>query len=274
MVYDYGTMAPFDPYELYDFSRPEAYEVSKLIELIKDYGRKARTRANHPLAKAISSGRLSKWQLQRLAIEDYAFLKNSPLWHAAMLLNIPDVDYQQLEATVLVPEVGESLFGISELPGHPELFMRYCTLGLGLTEDEVLDGRILPTSILCTEQRLNLCKYGSIAESAGVIHIYGEALNIERARQGAPSGGGAAVYPWINREALEYQRIHSLVEDEHGQVGVRLMEKYGVAKSVQDKVWLSLITYVAAEEVRADGIYGAYILNCPQELGERVVIEE
>ena len=267
-------MAQLDPYALYDFSQREAYKVSELVELIKEYGRKARTRANHPLAKAVASGRLSKWQLQRLAIEDYHFLKKSPLWHAAMLLNTPDVEYQQLEATVLVPEVGESLFGISALPGHPELFMRYCTLGLGLSEDEVINGRILPTSILCTEQRLNLCKYGSIAESAGVIHIYGEALNIERAKQGAPSGGGTAVYPWINREALEFQRVHSVVEDEHGQVGVRLMGKYAVSKPVQDKVWLALITYVAAEEVRADGIYGAYILNCPQELGERVAIEE
>ncbi len=171
----------------------------------------------HPFYRLWNEGRLSAEALRIYAKQYYHFVNNFPQLLEAMIGNCVDPEIRGL--------IAENL---REEKTHPALWLAFAE-SLGLTSEEVRSSELLPETVESL-QILRRSVENSTRQAAAALFAY-EAQVPEVARQ--KMEGLMKFYGIDQPEALEFFKVHMLVDLDHVKVWQKILSQKTI--SVQDR---------------------------------------
>ncbi len=178
----------------------------------------------HPFYRLWNEGKLTPDALKIYAKQYYHFVDEFPHLLETMLANCEDPEIQGM--------ISENL---SEEKKHPSLWLAFSG-ALGLSREDVVSAELLPETIESIETFKSLMT-GSTPRAAASLLTY-EAQVPEVARQKLE--GLMKFYGIETPEALEYFRVHMLVDLDHVKVWEQILTDMPVELSVLEAAKKSL----------------------------------
>ncbi len=161
----------------------------------------------HPFVQRIEKAWLDKKQLQYFAKQYGEYCRHFPRFLAAAAGNIPDDKTRLPIVENLWEEHGEGKYAKS----HRVLFNNFA-LALGLTEEELLEAEVLPSTQICCENLLNLCHDGHFLESLGALGPGTEYFTNEEYKIIAE---GLKKYDFLTGEDIKFWTVHISLDEDH-----------------------------------------------------------
>lgn len=178
----------------------------------------------HPFYRLWSEGKLTHDALKTYAKQYYHFVDEFPHFLETMLANCDNPSIRS--------GISENL---TEERKHPSLWLTFAG-ALGLSREEVVSAELLPETVESVQTFRSLMA-GSTPSAAASVLTY-EAQVPEVARQ--KMEGLLKFYGIETPEALEYFRVHMLVDLDHVKVWEQILSEIPVESSVLDAAKKSL----------------------------------
>ena len=173
----------------------------------------------HPLWTGMVEGRWSLEQTRYLCKQHGGIPLHNHNYHGNLYTICPDPEWREMIAEVAYEEATGRLFsdGIS----HHKLYLNFAR-GLGLEPEEMYDPPYCPGVIAFQAYFTNVCRK-TFLEGVAAHMLAGEAaipgLYIQIARKLQEKFG-------LNDEAVAYWVIHDSADEEHSDVGKKLLDQY------------------------------------------------
>lgn len=204
-------------------------EVIKAIEA--DLQDRDRCLMKNPTVQRISRGELSREDLRRWALEMYWESHEFPNTYAAAYVNCPVPEARRfLFENIYEEETGGLMSG--SIP-HIDLKFRFIE-SLGFQRDEILSGTPLPATQAYLDFRELLFKTKPWVVAVGAYALGAENQVIEPFKMIAD--GLRAHYGMSKHDSVFYD-IHSVADEAHGEVGLRIVRQYCRAPDLQEELY-------------------------------------
>jgi len=224
------------------------------IETFIEVNRSDHQRPPHPWETLFREGRCTSEQLQGWAKERYYFTKQVPIKDYSVLFNCPHPEVRRLWLPKAIEEEGEDLIGKTAKP-HPEYWLDVC-VGLGLDREFVKNSEPLFGVKFAVDSFANAAFKTSwllgVAVSEGDDTAKAMARDLAVFRKH---------YTWVPDECLEFYKLHSELDVEHGVIRKEILKKYADTKELQEACINAQLMKNNMRRVMADSIYMAYVVQ-------------
>src|SRR6185503_7805933 len=186
---------------------------------------------NHPLVRRIADGTFSIPELRFFAQQYYQrTARMFPKLVAAVYSRSPDDP--ELEHMLLENVVSESGF-LNPTQEHKKLFFQFGR-GLGLSREEIERARPVPELQAFIGWRDRIFYDAPWLEALTIQSFVFEGQNLKRAA--VIADGLRKHYP-LSEDAIAFWSTHgSEVEEEHADVGPRMVERYATTDAIQERL--------------------------------------
>jgi pyrroloquinoline quinone (PQQ) biosynthesis protein C len=236
----------------FDFARLESYGADELLKMLRAEALDQNARLEHPYVKLLVDGKLTQEQLRDYAKQDYQLKKCPSWWVAGRILNSPTIADQKIIAKTFVEEMGG---GDPTLTGHQAMYLAFGR-ALGLSEDDLEQADLLPSTILTVELLMHVNRTRSMPEGLASGSIMGETINVRVCKMLVPAFEKSY---GIARESLVWFLEHLEADEGHGNMGEMMVKKHATTKPMQNKIWDCIVKTKAAWWVFFDGLYSAAV---------------
>ena len=232
----------------FNFAKKEPYPIDEFLDLLQKEALHANARVEHPYVQLLVDGKLSIDQLRDYAKQDYQLKKCPSWWVAGRILNSPTIEDQKLLAGTFIEEMG----GVDpRFTGHQAMYLAFGR-ALGLTEKDLEEAELLPSTILTVDMLMHINRHRSVAEALASGSVLGEQTNVRVTKLLVPA---FRRHYGISDEGLIWFLEHEEADEEHGSLGESIVKKYDATKDMQNKIWDAIIRTKAAWWVFFDGLY-------------------
>ena len=175
---------------------------------------------NHPFLKRLEDGWLDKKQLKYFATQYSVYCQYFPRFLAATAANIPDDTTRFPIMENMWEEHGSGDMSQS----HRTLFNNFAK-SVGMTQYEIDHAEPLPTTRICVENLINLCKDGHFLESLGAL---GPGTEFFTTDEYTIIEKGLKTYDFLSPKDYEFWTIHIGLDDEHYSEMIDSMRPWAV----------------------------------------------
>lgn len=219
---------------------------------------KARHSAVHPWSEAWSSGKLNRHLLGEWVKQHYHYVGHFTQWLGIIYANTPHWDVQQFILENMAEE--EGMVGQAGLPAvrHADLLLEFAE-ACGKSKQEILDaddkGELLP-------ETLGLQCWGfRQAHRPFVEALAGLLVGLESQ---VPVIYSKTTPPLIEKygfteEEVTFFRIHIVADQEHGERGFQILEKYATTPEQQAACVRLVREATGMRRLYLDGLYNKYL---------------
>lgn len=207
--------------------------------------------STHPFMRALYAGKLSRDALKGYAIQHYHQVEMFPCQLSAIHSNTP---YPEVRG-ILLKNILEEDLGDENTPRHPVLWLRFCK-ALGINEQQVLKAELLPETTSIMNQLMHIATRRSFVEGVAGLCFALESTLPEHFRR---ASNALNKHYGVSGEGLRFFNLHIASDEEHGDVGRQIVEKYGSSLEMQEKVWTAVRDGLNAWWLFHDGVYRAYV---------------
>lgn len=204
---------------------PEAF-VGALRDAIRENGY---AMSDHPLVAELEAGTATLPQLRFWTEQFYLHIRNMLPWIGEIFVNCPHEDVR----AALVKNLAEEVLG-SWYAGksHPDLLLDFAA-AIGADPEQVRDAKQVPTSRLVTDYFEFMATRRPWFVALAAIGIGLESF--------VPEAFTRIVEAFkknyaLNDDQLKFWSIHILADEEHGDEGIELVEKY--ARTAEDRKYV------------------------------------
>lgn len=162
---------------------------------------------HHPFLERIRQGTLTENQLKYFAGQYHIYCEHFPRFLAAAAANIPDDETRMPIIENLWEEHGEGNLQKS----HRILFYKFAA-GLGLSVDELHLHAPLPSTRICCENLLNICRNEPFIESLGAL---GPGTEFFTNEEYSIIANGLRNYNFLTEDHLEFWTVHIELDEHH-----------------------------------------------------------
>lgn len=233
------------------FRLEEKLSAQQFAQTFSEVNRKDLQGPAHPWDLRFREGQCTREQLQGWARERFYFVQQVPIKEYAILYNCPYPEVRRIWLTKAIEEEGEDIIG-GKHRAHPEYWLKLCE-GLGLTRESVLEHEPLAGVKFAvdafTQAAFKHWLLG-VAVSEGNDTARGMVRSLEVFRKH---------YSWVPDQALEFFRIHSEVDEGHGEIRMEILQKHCTTREMQEECINAQLMKNNMRRVMADAIYMAYV---------------
>ena len=245
---------------------PEEF-IASIWQERRRYVREGRIKQPHPWRVALSHGRVSRAALIDYVKNRYYFLCNINRKDAQIIANCPIPDARRMLLRKYIDEEGQDVAG-GRLGPHYEMWMKVSD-ALGVPRDVMNSFEdVLPVYRYTVDAVFNFVKLQSWLE--GVAATYATEGRMwkrytpkeEHKEDGLLDEGEALERHYgLAQEALEFYRVHSDANDQHGDINEAILKKYCVTAEFQEKALAAARFRWENQETRNDIIYRYFVMG-------------
>ncbi len=201
-------------------------EIFAMIKERRSFGR-------HPIWHRIAAGNVSQAGLCNFAIQFFLQVREFPRALSALHSRCLNAEERvKLAESLYEEETGR----ISGSAPHPELFIRL-GLGLGLSRDDIVHGKALPSTAALIDWFELSTKDRSFAEGIGAINLAAEG---QVPGNFAPFARALERHYGLSREQVAFFDVHEIADRDHSDVGDNILSHTPMSEVERAKVWAAV----------------------------------
>jgi pyrroloquinoline-quinone synthase len=246
---------------------PPADFIAAIWEERRRYVKAGRIKQPHPWNVALGQGKVARKALIEYVKNRYYFLVNINRKDAQIIANCPIPEGRRMLMRKYLDEEGQDIVG-GKLGAHYEMWLKVSD-ALGISR-EVMNSfsDVLPVYRFTVDAVFDFARNRTWLE--GVAATYATEGGMwrrytpkeEHREEGLlPEGEALEKYYGLPDEALEFYRVHSGANDEHGDINERILRKYCVTKEQQRTALAAARFRWDNQETRHDIVYRYFVLG-------------
>ena len=239
--------------------------IASIWEERRRYVKAGRIKQPHPWSVALGQGRVSRKALVEYVKNRYYFLVNINRKDAQIIANCPIPEARRMLLRKYIDEEGQDIVG-GKLGAHYEMWLKVSD-ALGAPREVMNSFKdVLPVYKYTVDAVFNFAKNHTWLEGVAATYATeGQMWRRYTPKEEHGDGGllreGEALkkYYGLPEEALEFYYVHSGANDEHGDIGERILKRYCNTRELQRKALAAARFRWENQETRHDIVYRYFI---------------
>jgi pyrroloquinoline-quinone synthase len=200
----------------------------------------------HPFIERIKDGWLNKAQLQYFAMQYGVYCRYFPRFLAASSANVPDDPTRMALIENLWEEHGEGVLSKS----HRILYANFAN-ALGVTNEALEQTKALPTTEICVENLMSLCKDKHFLVSLGAL---GPGTEFFTNSEYSLIESGLKTYDFLSESDIEFWTVHISLDEHHYSDMVDAIRKWAETEEQRDMIREGAHKALALEYIFWEGL--------------------